>query len=118
MSNTTEQSGVSLVFTDHDQNYYVIPVEVFEGGRVPAEHKVEVEEAMHEHEVTGYHPLVVAGGFVLLGSGLVASGMMIGAGLTYGGIAAGKALRAYTDEANNSSTPIGDGDTPVVYREG
>lgn len=117
MSHSPEQPDISLVFVDHDQNYYAIPVEIFERGRVPAEQRAEVEEALRENEVTGYNPILIGGGFAVCAIGLVGSGMMIGAGLTYGGIAAGKALRAYTDEANNSSTPIGTGDTPTVVRE-
>jgi hypothetical protein len=82
MSDNTEQSGISIVFADHDQNYYVIPVEILEGGRVPAEHKAEVERLMSEHEVTGYNPaLVVAAG--------VATGAVVGAGIAVGALAVG-----------------------------
>jgi hypothetical protein len=90
MSDSTEHPGYSLVFTDQDQNYYLIPVEVFERGRVPAEHKAAVEEALREHEVTGYY-LVVAAGMVL-GGALVGAGFVAGAAVGAGAVAAGVAL--------------------------
>ena len=81
MSSNSEQPGLSLVFTDRDQNYYVIPVETFERGRVPAERKAEVEQLMREREVTGYYlalaGLAFAGGFAL------GSSFAVGVGFGY-----------------------------------
>ena len=85
MTTSTEQSDISLVFADHEQNYYAIPVEVFERGRVPAERKAEVERLMSEHEVTGYNPgLVVAAA--------AATGAVAGAGSAVGAFAIGVAV--------------------------
>jgi hypothetical protein len=117
MTDSTEQSGVSLAFTDYDQNYYVIPIEVFERARVPAECTAEIEAALREHEVTGYSPILVGVGLGICGAGLVGSGMLLGAGVAFAGIGAAKALKAYTTEVNDSSTPIGTGDTPTVVRD-
>ena len=117
MSHSAEQPDISLVLADHEQNYYMVPIEIVERGRVPAARKAEIEAALREQEVTGYNPILVGAGFGICVGGLVVSGAMIGAGLTYGGIAAGKALKAYSNEANNSNTPIGNGDTPTVVRE-
>jgi hypothetical protein len=87
MSDTTEQTDVSLVIADRDQNYYLIPVEVFERGRVPAEQKAEVEEAMREYEVSGYLLQFAAG--MVLGGALVAGGVVVGAGIGMAGAAVG-----------------------------
>jgi hypothetical protein len=95
MLHGTAQPDISLVFADHEQIYYVIPVEIFERGRAPAAQRAAVEEALREHEVTGYSPILAGAGLIVCSAGPVGSGMMIGAGLTYGSIAAGKALRAY-----------------------
>ena len=67
MSDTIEQPGLSLVFTDQDRNYYLIPAEVFAQGRVSAERKAEIEQLLREREVTGYlmdstSPLLVTTG--------------------------------------------------------
>jgi hypothetical protein len=60
MTSSMDQPGLSVVFADRDRNYYLIPVEVFERGRVPAERKAVVEQAQREHDVTGHGvPLVI-----------------------------------------------------------
>ena len=114
MSLSTEQPGISLVFSDHDQNYYVIPVEIFERGRVPAERKAEVEEALREHEVTGHGvPLLL---------GVAAAGVSLGVigmtGATMIALGTGMAAGAAYNHLTKSETPVGGGDTPTVVREG
>ena len=64
MSDNINQPGLSLVFADRDQNYYLIPVETFTSGRVPAERAAELEQALHEQDVAGYSPLLVGLAFV------------------------------------------------------
>ncbi|MGH2603326.1 MAG: hypothetical protein ACRDJ9_28580 [Dehalococcoidia bacterium] len=76
MSDNTEQTNISLVFTDRDQNYYLIPVEVFERGRVPAEHKAAVEEAMREQDVSGYY--LSQKELIALGAGVAVAGVAAG----------------------------------------
>jgi len=121
MSNSTKQTDISLVFTDHEQNYYVIPVEVFERGRVPADRKAEVERLMSEHrdDVSGHLVgVVVAMGIVVSGAvaGVVgAGGFAFGAGTSYAGWRTGEAIY---DALTDSGGGTGNGDTPVVYREG
>ena len=85
MSDSIEQQDISLVFTDHDQNYYVIPAEIFERGRVPAERKAEVEQLMSEHEVTGYNPALIV-------AGAAATGAVAGATIAVGAVAVGVAI--------------------------
>ena len=104
MSSSTEHSADSLVFADHDQNYYLIPVEAFERGRVPAERKAEIEQAMREHEVTGYNPLVA----VAVGTAIGAvAGATIAVGAAGVGFAAGYTLASSqaSAPATNSSGP-------------
>jgi len=91
MSDNTGQTDISLVFTDQDQNYYVIPVEVFERGRVPAEHKAEVEEALREQDVSGYFLLHAAVGMAVGGSILIA-GAVVGAGAVVAGAVVGASI--------------------------
>ena len=105
MSSSTEGSEYSLVFADHDQNYYVIPVEAFARGCVPAERKAELEQAMREHDVTGYNPLLVGAAAGVVVTGAFAGGMVVGA--TLAGVAAGGmyylATNAPTAPATNDS---------------
>jgi hypothetical protein len=109
MSITTEHTACSLVFADHDQNYYLIPVEAIERGRVPAARKAEIEQAMREHEVTGYNPLaaVAAGAAVGAAAGVVvggvfAAGVVTGAAALAVGAAAGY---AYSQSGSGATAP-------------
>jgi hypothetical protein len=88
MSDTTEQTNIALVFTDQDQNYYLIPAEIIERGRVPAERKAEVEQLMSEQEVEGYL-LVHAAVGALVVTGAFATGVVWGAGAAAAGAAVG-----------------------------
>jgi hypothetical protein len=92
MSLSNERSDYSLVFADRDQNYYVIPVEAIERGRVPAEGRAEVEQVLGEHDVTGYHPAAFAAG-VVAGAALVGSATVLGAAAgALGAVVIGAAL--------------------------
>ena len=83
MSIPTEQAIECLLFTDYAGNYYLVPTETFAQGRVPAERKAEIEQALHEHDVTGYNPLLV-GMAVGFGAGAVASLAVVTAGVAVG----------------------------------
>jgi hypothetical protein len=85
MSISSVQADYSLILADGDGAYYAIPVEAFERGRVPAERKAEIEEALRESEVRGYHP----GAFV---AGVVAGAALGGAAAVVGAAAATTAL--------------------------
>jgi hypothetical protein len=91
MSISNERADYSLVFADREQNYYLIPVEVFERGRVPAERKAELEETMREQEVSGYYLQVAAAAAVGFGLGLAYTGAVLAVGAA-GGAVAGAAV--------------------------
>ncbi|MGH2588147.1 MAG: hypothetical protein ACRDJE_24780 [Dehalococcoidia bacterium] len=61
----------TLVFKDQAGEYYLLPQETLERGRVPAERKAEVEHLVAEsHDVSGYNfgavaSLSLAAGFVV-----------------------------------------------------
>lgn len=79
MSINTEPSQWSLVLTDAEQNYYVIPAELFAQGRVPAEQKAEIEAQMREHEVMGHNPLAIFAAGVFVGGTVTVAGVAVGA---------------------------------------
>jgi hypothetical protein len=81
MSNNSEQSGVAYVFTDREQNYYLIPAADFALGRVPAERTAEIEEALRDQEVSGYYLAIAAVGAVV---GLAYTGAVLAVGVTAG----------------------------------
>ena len=87
MSNITEQPVYSIVFTDHDRNYYVIPAETFERGRVPTARSAEIEELLRDREVVGHNPFAVGAGVALAGAAvggtLVATGVVLGVAIGY-----------------------------------
>jgi len=71
----TEQA--TLVIKDQEGEYYLLPQAALESGRVPAEHKAEVERLLAEsHDVSGH--LFFLGVFV---------GTLIGGGATIGALA-------------------------------
>lgn len=68
----------TLVLKDGEGSYYLVPLEVLERGRVPAEQRAEVERLISEQEdVQGYVvPLAIAGALAF------GFGMMAGAAFT------------------------------------
>lgn len=79
---TNEQTS-TLVFKDQAGEYYLLPLETLERGRVPADHKAELEQviaAAHQggagdDDVQGYLlPIVVAVGGFMAGYGSVRFG--------------------------------------------
>jgi hypothetical protein len=50
----TNDQTIGLVLRDGAGDYYLVPRETLERGRVPAEQRAEVEEWLAESEVSGY----------------------------------------------------------------
>lgn len=50
---TTTRANV-LVLKDQGGNYFLMPEELLEQGRVPAEHKAEVEQLVNDADVSGH----------------------------------------------------------------
>jgi hypothetical protein len=88
ISNSFEQAGYSLVVTDRQGNYYLIPTESFERGRVPEERRAEIERAMQEHEVIGYNPLLIGAAVgAVVTAGAFTAGPVVGGGQVAVGVA-------------------------------
>jgi hypothetical protein len=83
MSNNSAQPGVAYVFTDREQNYYLIPAEDFARGRVPAERTAEIEAALHDQDVSGYYLAIAAAGAVV---GFAAAGAVLAVGAAGGAV--------------------------------
>jgi hypothetical protein len=62
----TRSESKAMVLRDAEGNYYVLPMDVVERARVPAERQAELEAAIGGNEVSGY----AMGGAV--GGGIVA----------------------------------------------
>lgn len=78
MTNGGTDGGIdTLVLKDSGGNYFLVPMEALERGRVPAEQRAEVERAIDaQGDVQGYVvPLAIAGALAF------GYGMMAGAGI-------------------------------------
>jgi hypothetical protein len=92
MSIQTEPAIDSFILADQEGNYYVVPVETFARGRVPAERKADIEAALREHDVTGYHPGVAFAAGVAVGGVAAAGAVVAGVGVLAGLVVVGAAL--------------------------
>jgi hypothetical protein len=90
----TEQAITSFIFADQRGDYYVIPAGTLERGRVSAERKAAIDEALREHEVTGYVPLPV----------VFAAGMAAGMVVTLVGVGVGATLVAASSDCFERKT--------------
>jgi len=54
-----------MVLRDAQGNYYVLPLDVVERARVPAEHQAELEAALGGGEVSGYSMVGAVGGGIM-----------------------------------------------------
>jgi hypothetical protein len=54
-----------MVLRDADGNYYVLPLDVVERARVPAERRAELEAAIDTGEVSGYAMVGAVGGGIV-----------------------------------------------------
>jgi hypothetical protein len=50
---TTTQANV-LVLKDQSGNYFLVPEELLKQGRVPEEHKAEMEQLVNDADVSGH----------------------------------------------------------------
>jgi hypothetical protein len=67
----TQAPTGTLVFKDQAGEYYLVPMETLEHGRVPEEHKAEIERLIAEQQdVQGYmwHALMVPVAVILTGT--------------------------------------------------
>jgi hypothetical protein len=60
----SEQSQ-AMVLRDSQGNYYVLPLDVVERARVPAERQAELEAALDTSEVSGYAMVGAVGGGIM-----------------------------------------------------
>jgi hypothetical protein len=60
----TEHSR-AMVLRDAQGNYYVLPLDVVERARVPAQRQAELEAAIGEGEVSGYSMVGAVGGGIM-----------------------------------------------------
>lgn len=70
-----------LVLKDSTGDYFLVPPKMLEGGRVPAEHKADVERLISEQhdDVQGYNPMFIGG--MIVGSATTLVGIGIGYGV-------------------------------------
>jgi hypothetical protein len=54
-----------MVLRDAQGNYYVLPLDVVERARVPAQRQAELEAAIGEGEVSGYSMVGAVGGGIM-----------------------------------------------------
>jgi hypothetical protein len=75
MTMTNEQT-IMLVFKDRAGDYFLLPPDVLERGRVPTEHKVDIERVVAEMQGddTSGHAAFLAG--FVVGAGLMGAGML------------------------------------------
>jgi len=59
------QHAKAMVLRDAQGNYYVLPLDVVERGRVPAERQAELEAAIGSGEVSGYAMMGAVGGGIM-----------------------------------------------------
>jgi hypothetical protein len=53
----TQDAATALVLEDEAGNYFILPQEILERGRVPEEHEAEVRRLIADSDVSGYRDL-------------------------------------------------------------
>src|SRR5713101_9804997 len=61
----TDSQSKAMVLRDAEGNYYVLPLDVVERARVPAERQAELEAAIGGGEVSGYSMGGAVGGGIM-----------------------------------------------------
>ena len=61
----TDSQSKAMVLRDAVGNYYVLPLDVVERARVPAERQAELEAAIDSGEVSGYAMVGAVGGGIM-----------------------------------------------------
>ena len=69
----TNEQTTALVLKDGMGNYFLVPQETLERGRVPEEHKAEVERLISEQhdDVRGHSPALGLGGAIAFMTGIL-----------------------------------------------
>jgi hypothetical protein len=69
----TNAQTATLVFKDQAGEFYVLPMETLERGRVPAEHRAEVERLLAESDDVQGHAIPLFWAGFMVGNGATAA---------------------------------------------